>query len=195
MNLHDEVMRVVEEMRGHAEFTRDCDDFVTPSTVEDWAASIEKAISESARELPPEVGRAGPTQTSGGFTMAAFEVLKVPVGTKLYTIPPGYTLVPIEPTEEMINTPRNGHEGAPYLPASLWRSMLAASPKYNDHKGEHANKQTLPDSYTSYNNKVGLASDGEFTADTNKVVLVWPYKDCILEGGQEYALHPTFRDS
>lgn len=48
-----------------------------------------------------------------------------------------------------------------------------------------SNKQFLPDSYTSYKNKVGLASDDEFTADTNKVVLVWPYKDCILEGGQD----------
>lgn len=45
-------------------------------------------------------------------------------------------------------------------------------------------KDFLPDSFTSYKNKIGL-SDGEHFISTNKsVVLDFPYKDCILEGGQ-----------
>ena len=47
------------------------------------------------------------------------------------------------------------------------------------------NKQFLPDSYTSFKNKIGLtADDGRFIADSREVVLAWPFKDCLLEGGQ-----------
>lgn len=47
------------------------------------------------------------------------------------------------------------------------------------------NKSFLPDSYTSYKNKVGLTTeDGRFISETSDVVLAWPYKDCMLEGGQ-----------
>lgn len=47
------------------------------------------------------------------------------------------------------------------------------------------NKRFLPDSYTSFKNKVGLTNeDGDFLAESREVVLSWPYKDCILEGGQ-----------
>ena len=43
----------------------------------------------------------------------------------------------------------------------------------------------LPDSYTSFKNKIGLQTDGEYLAKSKEVVLVWPHKDCVLEGGQE----------
>jgi len=47
------------------------------------------------------------------------------------------------------------------------------------------NKRFLPDSYTSFKNKIGLTTDeGEFLAESREVVLSWPYKDCVLEGGQ-----------
>ena len=45
-------------------------------------------------------------------------------------------------------------------------------------------KNYLNDSYTSYKNKVGLNIDGKFLKQRNEVALVWPFKDCILEGGQ-----------
>jgi len=47
-----------------------------------------------------------------------------------------------------------------------------------------SNKSFLPDSYTSFKNKIGLTVDDEFISSNKKVVLSWPYKDCILEGGQ-----------
>ena len=47
------------------------------------------------------------------------------------------------------------------------------------------NREFLPDSYTRYKNKIGLAdSRGEFISSSNDVELIFPYKDCILEGGQ-----------
>ncbi len=46
------------------------------------------------------------------------------------------------------------------------------------------NKTFLPDSYTSFKNRIGLTDDNEFINENKDVVLVWPYKDCILEGGQ-----------
>lgn len=47
------------------------------------------------------------------------------------------------------------------------------------------NKQFLPDSYTAFKNKVGLTNENsEFLSESREVVLSWPYKDCMLEGGQ-----------
>lgn len=47
-----------------------------------------------------------------------------------------------------------------------------------------SNKQFLPDSYTAYRNTIGLAAGDDYLADNRAVVLAWPYKDCVLEGGQ-----------
>lgn len=45
-------------------------------------------------------------------------------------------------------------------------------------------KNYLNDSYTQYKNKVGLTIDGKHLKQRNEVALVWPFKDCVLEGGQ-----------
>lgn len=47
-----------------------------------------------------------------------------------------------------------------------------------------SNKQFLPDSYTAFKNKIGLTSNGQYLTESKDVVLAWPYKDCVLEGGQ-----------
>lgn len=47
-----------------------------------------------------------------------------------------------------------------------------------------SNKSFLPDSYTSFKNKIGLTTDDDFISESKEVVLSWPYKDCVLEGGQ-----------
>lgn len=47
------------------------------------------------------------------------------------------------------------------------------------------NKSFLPDSYTSFKNKIGLTSNGHYLSKSNEVVLAWPHKDCVLEGGQD----------
>jgi adenine-specific DNA-methyltransferase len=47
-----------------------------------------------------------------------------------------------------------------------------------------SNKQFLPDSYTSFKNKIGLIDEKEeFISEKKEVVLSWPYKDCVLEAG------------
>lgn len=45
-------------------------------------------------------------------------------------------------------------------------------------------KNYLNDSYTQFKNKVGLTIDGRYLKQRNEVSLVWPFKDCVLEGGQ-----------
>ena len=45
-------------------------------------------------------------------------------------------------------------------------------------------KNYLNDSYTQYKNRVGLTIDKKYLKQRNEVALVWPFKDCILEGGQ-----------
>lgn len=50
------------------------------------------------------------------------------------------------------------------------------------------NKSFLPDSYTAFKNKIGLIlkdeSTGNYIKTRDDVVLAWPHKDCVLEGGQ-----------
>lgn len=47
------------------------------------------------------------------------------------------------------------------------------------------NRQFLPDSYTRFKNRIGL-TDGssELISASGDIVLSFPYKDCVLEGGQ-----------
>lgn len=42
----------------------------------------------------------------------------------------------------------------------------------------------VDNSYTSYKNRIGLTDGKKFLKDTNDIVLDFPYKDCVLEGGQ-----------
>ena len=47
------------------------------------------------------------------------------------------------------------------------------------------NKEFLPDSFTAYKTKIGLGMpDRNYLSETKEVVLNFPYKDCVLEGGQ-----------
>ena len=47
------------------------------------------------------------------------------------------------------------------------------------------NKEFLPDSFTAYKTKIGLGSrDASLLSENHDIVLNFPYKDCILEGGQ-----------
>lgn len=45
--------------------------------------------------------------------------------------------------------------------------------------------QFLGGSYTMFKNKIGLTDEnGRFISESREVMLSWPYKDCVLEGGQ-----------
>ena len=48
-----------------------------------------------------------------------------------------------------------------------------------------SNKAFLPDSYTAFRNKIGLMDGDQYLVERQDVVLAWPYKDCVLEGGQD----------
>jgi adenine-specific DNA-methyltransferase len=48
------------------------------------------------------------------------------------------------------------------------------------------NKDFLPNSFTEFKNQIGLQDEkGEYFRENKDTVLVFPYKDCVLEGGQE----------
>jgi len=46
-----------------------------------------------------------------------------------------------------------------------------------------SNKKFLPDCYTAFKNKIGLTLGDDYLSEKKEVVLSWPYKDCVLEGG------------
>jgi adenine-specific DNA-methyltransferase len=48
----------------------------------------------------------------------------------------------------------------------------------------YLDSKVLDGSYTQYANRIGLASGGKFLTDSTDYVLDFPYKDCVLEGGQ-----------
>ena len=45
-------------------------------------------------------------------------------------------------------------------------------------------KNFLDNSYTRFRNRIGLTIGGKYLRERSDVALVWPYKDCVLEGGQ-----------
>ena len=47
-----------------------------------------------------------------------------------------------------------------------------------------SNQDFLANSYTRFRNKIGLNIGDQFLRERGEVSLVWPYKDCVLEGGQ-----------
>ena len=48
------------------------------------------------------------------------------------------------------------------------------------------NKSFLKDSFTEFKNQIGLQDGrGEYYSENKDVVLVFPHKDCVLEGGQD----------
>ncbi len=53
----------------------------------------------------------------------------------------------------------------------------------NDFAGYIQDKNFLADSYTKFKNKIGLNIGGKFFNERKEVALVWPFKDCVLDGG------------
>lgn len=47
-----------------------------------------------------------------------------------------------------------------------------------------SDKNFLDNSYTRFKNRIGLTIDGRYLKERGEVALAWPYKDCVLEGGQ-----------
>lgn len=47
-----------------------------------------------------------------------------------------------------------------------------------------SDKNFLGDSYTRFRNRIGLVTGDNYLQERGDVSLVWPYKDCVLEGGQ-----------
>lgn len=45
-------------------------------------------------------------------------------------------------------------------------------------------KKFLDNSYTRFRNRIGLTVGGKYLRERGDVALAWPYKDCVLEGGQ-----------
>jgi len=45
-------------------------------------------------------------------------------------------------------------------------------------------KNFLDNSYTRFRNRIGLTIGGKYLRERGEVALAWPYKDCVLEGGQ-----------
>jgi len=45
------------------------------------------------------------------------------------------------------------------------------------------NENKLDNSYTQYQNKIGLRIGNKLLSERDEVVLDWPFKDCVLEGG------------
>lgn len=55
--------------------------------------------------------------------------------------------------------------------------------KANDFKF-YLEQNSLNNSYTNYTNQIGLSLNGKFLKNNSDIVLEFPYKDCVLEGGQ-----------
>ena len=45
-------------------------------------------------------------------------------------------------------------------------------------------KHSINNSYTKYANRIGLTDGNRFLKDSSDIVLDFPFKDCVLNGGQ-----------
>ena len=117
-----------------------------------------------------------------------------------------------ELTEELLKTnPKYLSEDGKLLKASVYRDLMTMDKElismllsiqairerfFIEVKGTYVfdkqkfawlleSKEFLPDSYTRYTNKIGLTHNGDFISKLSDVVLDFPYKDCVLEGGQD----------
>jgi len=54
----------------------------------------------------------------------------------------------------------------------------------NDDFSFYLDENKIDNSYTQFENQIGLSSNGKFLKDNDDVVLDFPFKDCVLEGGQ-----------
>lgn len=45
-------------------------------------------------------------------------------------------------------------------------------------------KHRINNSYTKYANRIGLTDGNRFLKDSSDIVLDFPFKDCVLNGGQ-----------
>ena len=63
---------------------------------------------------------------------------------------------------------------------------LGESKVFNQHLFTHflEQKNYLGNSHTIHENRIGLTIGGKFLRLRTEVVLSWPFKDCVLEGGQ-----------
>jgi len=52
---------------------------------------------------------------------------------------------------------------------------------FNDYISQ---KNFLDNSYTRFRNRIGLTIGDKYLRERGEMALVWPYKDCLLEGGQ-----------
>lgn len=69
------------------------------------------------------------------------------------------------------------------LPAKAGENQRVFVFKTNDFRF-FMEENKIDNSYTAYKNRIGLTDGKKFLKDTDDVVLDFPYKDCVLEGGQ-----------
>lgn len=130
MTLRDKVMRVVRVMRagycapasgGYAiELVSSAHSYLNDMKEYVHSTGLVRLQRYGAREIELE-------HFAHEVLASAMEVFAYKT-TPQTVIPPGYTLVPVEPTEEMIDLARSQSS----FPEGVWRVMLAAAPKYND---------------------------------------------------------------
>lgn len=83
---------------------------------------FEKAYHEISK---PIIARPYPRNEKGEyFYKEIHEAYLMWRAAKTQTVPEGFILMPKVPTERMVNATRGKHEGAPYLPYSIYESFV-----------------------------------------------------------------------
>ena len=87
----------------------------------------------------------------------------------------------LQPDAELINLLLEQEEIRKYFFTQTGKAWIFDSGKFQKFM---SNKAFLPNSYTAFKNKIGLLQGSGYLSENKEVVLAWPYKDCLLEGGQ-----------
>ncbi|WP_201523900.1 DNA methyltransferase [Aliarcobacter butzleri] len=83
--------------------------------------------------------------------------------------------------EELIKLLIDNNESKEYFFKEISKTIIFDYKKFIDYIDD---KNFLLDSYTKFSNKVGLTISNKYIKQIDDVVLSFPFKDCVLEGGQ-----------
>lgn len=84
--------------------------------------------------------------------------------------------------ERLVKTLLNDNEMKKHFFLDIKEALIFKREEFVEFIGS---KNYLSDSYTKFKNRIGLSTGEQFIKENKDVVLNWPFKDCVLEGGQD----------
>lgn len=130
---HDEMLNVAAALQWQAEQQKG----EARWWIVEWRSNTTGGVLRTTRPMRTEhEALAAKADLERGYISEHFTYVVTPLFASPHGVPPGYVLVPVEPTEEMIEAAKGGNVVPPHLEAFFrrgllgnWRDMLSSLPQ------------------------------------------------------------------